>query len=840
MDDGPVALAQSRAGVTEREVHDVQQYQNIVKFRDVILAGRHPTVKLPPGLSPSRSPLRPKSVVTLTNGQTPTAHNARSVSANQAVFSDAPSALPLDSPASRPLESSHNGINPILLEKSDELIRAEFQLQRQRLERALKEEVEQRQRRGSRTERAEPLADFDLSDVLSRALTLVQATAAPLPSDPNLTATNEAASDSFDNNTFYSSRHDTPDSRMAALVQNESEDGGEYEPSEFQPAIEPYVSLQESTSNRNPVIEVNNSSQNIPITKPQEVHTAAKANDASLGGTIQVPGLNNYPNGQPASVSYKEPVGPQSISDDSGQMEVERPNTTRDARQQIDDVYMDTHPPSPLVQSRPNQAHVVANQSNQTSQWGREEPFAYSVNSMLPTGGGAPPAQVAALRNQQSAVTSPDSSPQTGKGSVKKKSKKKKRKLDRQAPEEVMPYIKPEPRSPSPVTAPAYPRPSKRQKQAQRQAQDIEADELTITNRPQPPQEAYEPRFSHGGPATADYGTASSFPQRSVTTAGITDSRYGREFFDDRRPQAEVYARPQPSSPGFAAQHPPNVAYSSRPIVVDDDFAEQRRVYREPQEAPRMSMRPESELYGPPRPPARILVDSFGREYIEPPPRQVIRQSVAPTTHHGEPEIVYERVMPRAASRHPGPPAFDDAAAVYQRAPSAYPTPRRVVTQPEYVPHDYNDGRPREYSTRPVGAPTEYVRVMAPPERLPADMHAREYAPRAVSVRPVEPMRYEVPHEQGRMQSVRPEGHVREYAGPAHNERRHEVIQPYVMEYGARPTDTPIQRGYSVRPVERYYGSPQARGDNITYVERPPGATREIVYADNPVREVYR
>jgi hypothetical protein len=830
MDDGPVALVQSRAGVTGREVDDVQQYQNIVKFRDAVLAGKHPTVKLPPGVSPSGSPHRPKSIATLANGQTPIAHNARSVSANQAIFSDAPSASPLDTPASRPIEPSHNGINPIFLEKSDELIRAEFQLQRQRLERALKDEVEQRQRRGSRTERAEPLADFDLSDVLSRALTLVQATTAPTPVDTNLTATNEAASDSFDNNTFYSSRHDTPDSRLAALVQDESDDGGEYEPSEFQPVIEPYVA-------QSIAVEANSSSQNIPITKPQEVYSAARTADTHLGGAIQVPGLNNYPNGQPAFVSHREPNGPQSISDDSGQME--HPNTIRDARQQMDDVYIDTHPPSPLVQNRSNHALEMAPQPNQASQSVVEEPFPFSVNSGLSTGGGAPPAQVAALRNQQSAITSPDSSPQAGKGSVKRKSKKKKRKLDRQAPEEVMPYIKPEPRSPSPVTAPVYPRPSKRQKQAQRLGQDIEADDLTVINRSQPSQEAYDPRFARGGPAPAGYGNASSFTPRSATTAGLADQRYGREFFDDRRPPPGVYARPQPSSPVFAAPPPPSMAYSSRPIVVDDEFTEQRRVFREPQEASRMSMRPESELYGPPRPPARILVDSFGREYIEP-PRPVLRQSVAPTAHHGEPEIIYERVMPRAASRQPGPPAYDDGAALYQRAPSAYPMPRRVVTQPEYMPHEYNDGRPREYSTRPAGPATEYVRVMAPPERIPADIHGREYAPRAVSARPVEHIRYEIPHEQGRMQSVRPEGPGREYAGPAHNERRHEVVQPYVMDYGSRPADPPIQRGYSVRPVERYYDSPQARGENVTYIERPAGATREIVYADNPVREVYR
>lgn len=840
MDGGLLILDQARGGLEvadnpEGRVHDIQQYQNIIRFRDVVLSGQHPTVKLPPGLLPSRSPSQPKSAGTLLNGQSPQAgRDVQSAATNPLALNETPSTPSQDTTHFQHQSNSANvEFHPIFLEKSDMLRRAELQLQRQRLERALKEDVDQR--RGLKVDKVEPLTDFDLSDVLSKALTLVQATSAPVLSDTNLTATNEAASDSFDDNTFYSSRHDTPESRLASRVQNESDDAGDYEPTESQPVVDEYAALQYSTSNRNTIDEGNVSNYGISVMRPHSPYAASQELDPTRGDVLQVPGLNNYPIGASASANQHNSSGYQSISDDSGQMDMEQPNIQKDARQHIDDVYIHNHPPSPLVQAHHNQMHVMAPSPAQASPITlEEEPTRVPTsNTILPTT--RAPAQVAALRNEKSAATSPESSPQTG----KKKNRKKKRKLDRQAPEEVMPYIKPEPRSHSPVTAPAYIRPNKRQKQAQRQAIESGAEDLAIIRGPQSPPQPFEPRPLR--PGQVDYGSTNGYSQRSVTTAAIPDPRYGREFIEDRRLPTESYPRVQPSPPRYI-QHTPSMSYSARPVLLDEAYPEQPRAYRELPEAPRVSMRPEGDPYGPARPTARIVVDSFGREYIDPtwPP---MRQSVAPVMHHGEQEMMYERPLPRAPSRHPGPPAFDDASVVYARAPSAYPMPRRVVTQPEYAHHDYNGGRPREYSARPLGPPAEYMQVMAPPERLPAEApSAREYAPRAVSVRPVEPMRYEMPHEHGRLQSLRPEGPGREHAGPGHIERHREVMQPYVMNYGARPAEPPVaQRGYSVRPVERYYETPQHRGgEGVTYIERPREATHEIVYADNVRHEVYR
>ena len=102
-----------------------------------------------------------------------------------------------------------------------------------------------------------------------------------------------------------------------------------------------------------------------------------------------------------------------------------------------------------------------------------------------------------------------------------KKGKKKKRKADRQAQEaEAMTYIKPEPRSPSPMTAPSYLRPNKRQRHTQGQVQESRNAEPRYDNpalhRPQVP---YSPNPHVDGRIPVGYAEASGYPQRPASAA---------------------------------------------------------------------------------------------------------------------------------------------------------------------------------------------------------------------------------------------------------------------------------------------------------------------------------
>jgi hypothetical protein len=105
----------------------------------------------------------------------------------------------------------------------------------------------------------------------------------------------------------------------------------------------------------------------------------------------------------------------------------------------------------------------------------------------------------------------------------------------------------------------------------------------------------------------------------------------------------------------------------------------------------------------------------------------------------------------------------------------------------------------------------------------------------------MESIRYEVARDYGRVQSVRPEPPVRQYATSVHPENRREAAQPYGREYGALTAEQgAVRQEYSTRPVERYYNQPMRGGEEIAFIERPRGATQEIVYADDARREVYR
>lgn len=850
----PLGADATGARTPDEQLRLIHQYERIVQFRDIVLAGLHPSVNLPPGIAAvSQSPSNSRDAT-----RPPSESQVRVQSGyhQQAPGKVPPPSGPPTANTSSAVEekklygSGSTEINPVLLEKSAELVKAELRLHRQRLERDIKAEVDQR--RGWKQSKADGLIDFDIAQVFSRALELVPPTVTTPPADPSAAqATNDdAASDSFGDSTFYSSKHSTPEPRPASPPRAEPEGP----PRPVIPGLHASQIPSAPRADREPVPSQPRGHEGYR----NEPAAAARANPAqpyapadhpSTGaGLFQVPGLNNYTNGYaaPAQTSQISTSAEQSQSEESSNAEPTR-NGGYPARnvapQSQSSAYVDAQPPSPMIRSHdmvpvaPQPAHYTAYAVDQQLERAVDQNAAAAAAAAR----GAP-APVAALRNEPITLNSPDSSPQSGKGSDKNKAKKKKkRKADRQAPEEVLPYIKPEPRSPSPIGAPNYLRPGKRQR---RQPVEAALDGRASVISAQPA--GAVPRPYQGIPMPVDYAGQ---PPRSASAALVGDVRYGGSYVEERRPLEETtYLRRV--SPRYIQQPPPGAAYPPRPasqVYVDDGY---REVAREPYDVARMSVRPDAGPYVgqpmPPPPPTRIYVDAYGREYIEP-SRPPVRQSMAPAPHG--PEVMYDRPLSRAVSRHPGPAAYDDGrGAVYARAASAYPGPRRVVTQPEYLPQDY---RPREYSVRPPAPPTEYVQVMAPPAAeqatsAEAGAAAHEYAPRAASVRPpMEPVRYEAappppPHGYAEMQPVRPAGYP---PGRGYPEARQ---QPYVVEYGARP---PAEQQQQQQPVyqhpgyaeQQYYAAEQRPpADNIAFIERPRGATQEIVYADDARREVYR
>ncbi|KAF6843089.1 hypothetical protein CMUS01_02436 [Colletotrichum musicola] len=869
----PTAAHASVQGLSKGELHQIQQCERIVQFRDAILAGVHPKIKVPAHLTkqtptaaiPSSSnPSTPAKDATGNTAQFSQRGNSQSLTSNAHYASlpglGNPPPTNANLPA-RPYGSGKTEINPIFLEKSDDLIKAELQLQRQRLERALRDEVDQRRASMKASAQSEPLADFNLSDVLSKASTIVQASTS-LPATASLAANNAAASDSFDENSYYSSQHNSPDSSLRSSRADREPDAAPQskEPTAAEQPLNRQLQVQANQSTPSglpsslPHASATHQAQgqastSIPRVAASEAEVARFDRYPSVGTTQRTEGGDHTgasrSGGGSGDASRSEESG--IVGPDSAERSVPAAS-----RQDLRDSLL-ARQPSPLIQVRAQNISPIAPQPAHISPLATANGSGVGARDMGISQGTT--AQVAALRNEPNTISSPDSSPQGGRNGERRKGKKKKnnmgKKAARQAPE-AEPYIKPEPRSPSPMSAPSFVRPSKRPRRQEEEEPRYAQSEHQFS------------RSYRGDEAGPVYETQEYRPRPVSQAVVASDYGYGREYVEDPRvPGTTEYIR-RVQSPGVYAVHTaPGEVQATSPASVDRYGREPPRYYRDGYEVTRMSARPladrgrsrspvmrerGSPLMGPPKgPTTRVVVDpASGRRYYEPVP--TIRQSVVPPLRPGE-EVLYERAPLRAESRRPVPDQLDDDV-LYQRTSPIYAPPRRVVTQPEYAVSDpHRAYRQREYSTRPIAPPPgeEYIQVRSGTERRVLDDAPREYMIRSTTARPAETIRYELPREYGRVQSVRPDQlPVQDYGAAAmYPEARREVIQPGARSYSVRPAAEPhlVRREYSARPIEQqYYGQPvPARGETeVAYVERPRVAPPEVYYPEEAPRQMYR
>ena len=867
--------------MTAEELREILEYEKIVQFRDAIFAGTHPRIKIPPLAGKQIEAPRVTSSPNLsTSLQNSTTQLTRATSHNHQ------SALPYSnnrSPSNYRAVTSKSEINPIFLEKSDDLIRAEMQLQRQRLERSFREQMEQ-QKMGAKAQlhSSEALPNFDPTEVLSKALALVPPVP-PAEAEPAGGA-RSPATDSFDENTFYSSRHDTPEPFSSP---NGAKEPGEVQSNDVLSIDEqPAELLSAENGERQDVLSHNNHIAS-------QLHSQVKQLPAQLTNQTRSAELQQS----------LEMTNSESSSSRGARVE----GTSDVSSQQKEYIGVSTHQVDPLGLAANRVVHPVDQTDGQVSteqllqqafandttsplirahnlspiapQPARVSPLATArappivQESRFPNE--APPAQVAALRQQPAGISSADSSPKGAKSSEKrkgKKEKKKKRKAsvnDNATPDS--PYIKPEPRSPSPFSVMPLPRPQKRQRQVGQFAAELNYDEPTGAEHervPEPYERAPIPRARERLADNYDQGPRRVEPRYHRLERDDEDFRVGSGAYTRNPHTPTVYTVPydqREAGPGRAASH----------SMVERRIYEEPIYYKEPIQ--RYSVRPDANRersrspairerrspipMAPPRP-VRIVVDAYGREYIDPVPTSALRQSAAPPARYRDPEVIYERAPIRTVSSRGPVDAYEEGGVVYRRPSPPLVAPRRVITQPGYAIPEYRSYRQREYSVRPsTMAPPgeEFIQVRGPVERRQMSYFEeapREYAPRPPSVHP-EPVPYEVPREYvGRLQSTRPEPPPREYATSVHPEARREMPQ---REYSVRPEarhEMPIrsQREYSVRPVEsiprreqavgpnpeRYYEEvPRGRAAEIAFIERPRARESSVVvYADDVRREV--
>jgi hypothetical protein len=878
MTQGAVAqghtMSTNVAFLTAEQQHEVAEYRKIVRFAEDVFAGKHPYGKPPPHLQTNEQAISSHS-----SSITPRVNGTAYLTPNSSLQQESPQYINNASPnnqstapnSSIPVAAklARSEINPILLEKSDDLIKAEIQLQRQRLERALREQIEQQKLAAKASiQSSESLPSFDLSEVLSKALAIVhpETIAEPGPSAED----QSPASDSFDENSFYSSQHDTPEpyspQESKGLAQVEQRDAYDEDTADYSPKphVEKRDTIPRIASNFQdniPAVE------DLPDTQPspfeyQPQYPSLRGQQDSNGESSQFNSSENLV-GNSSSKSTEREKEKTTVS----KIQNNRPWPTTVGHQLDNCEKYDID--REFVQNTVNGLLAQAYEDNRASllirahdlspfapQPARVSPLATARNPPVPQENfptdEAPPAQVAALRGQISGISSTDSSPKGAKGSEKKKGKKKKRKAssneNTNAPDS--PYIKPEPRSPSPFASAPLPRPQKRQRQTEHYAAGLNYDESRY-ERPEGAREHVTERVVERYQEPRAYQRYEDRYEIEARRREPVYQRIEQEDTEYRRVSDGHYSR-QPQSPGlYAAPYAPGEVRQVRAAshtVVDHRVRDEPVYYREP---PRASMRPEADrersrspirerrspIMGPPRQPVRIVVDAYGREYIDPHPAPPIRQSVAPPSRYRDSEMIYERAPPRTVSSRAHIEYEEDG--VYRRPASPVAVSRRVITQPEYAVSNYRPYRQREYSVRPMAPPgDDYLQRVAPDRRQMSHFEEppREMTARPTSVRPGE-VRYELPREYvGRLQSVRPEPVVREMAPPSQR------------EISVRPIDpNPPRREHVLagRENEVYYDDvPNRRPAEVAFIERPHAREQSVlVYPDGMrrgVRDVYR
>ncbi|KAK1755757.1 hypothetical protein QBC47DRAFT_381184 [Echria macrotheca] len=868
---------------TAKELHELEQYEKLVRFRDEVLSGQHPRIKAPSAAhSKAAAASAPTTNPAHNSSQSVTApkHGAngdRQVAANAQAYNANLQRPPLNTSAGLPGLGTRRGsgasklpapgkpeIDPVLLEKSEDLKRAELQLHRQRVERALKEQLDQRRvSQRSSIQAPEQLAEFDVGDIMKRAMVLVQSTSAQ-PTD-DAAANGSASSDSFDDNTFYSSQHDTPSSNNIARLPNESEDeemrddGSPYEPElDPEPPV-PSGLLQSSVAQPHKLLQsvlFQQRQQQFGSSTPDS--TAALSQSANI-----VPGLSSeatsssqqYRHFHTGAGSLESGTGSRSESGNTGKEQ----NTDSRALSRVNERLINHasgQQESPVV--RAHDLSPVAPQPAHVSPLAiaRQRPLAQTDTAMHRGTPAQVPAQVAALRKQHSAATSPDSSPQ-GSKTDKKKNKKKKRKADRMTAGAAVgsPQIKPEPRSPSPLTAPAYARPHKRQRQLHQRPSESSYDESRYG---QPVlvddgyQDRYQPRVGREE-RVVGYERIDESGRRQVEPILIESPRYDRYRYDEPRSATGLRQGFAASPQTYETSYPPREVHSARPLSHAIEPAPSHPAYYDSRPLSTTGVRPASynipsqspvpyERNPPPMPPpralpTRIYVDAYGREYLDPPaPTTLIRDAASGEYRPADPTRVYDRApssrpLPRRSDAH------EDDTILYRQASPAYVAPRRIVTQPEFAAPGQR--MYRDFGNAMAPPASEYV-----PSRPRVDSRAgleppREYLTRTASTRPgLELGGYDgTPAFERRSMDELPREHVNARAASAlpGEAIRYQVPPPYERRIGEDVTREYSVRSASVRPVDAVrYDLSRDYGSRVGSVRPPDNRSREYAMSAHP------
>ncbi|KAF2213321.1 hypothetical protein CERZMDRAFT_105943 [Cercospora zeae-maydis SCOH1-5] len=833
-------------------------YNKLLGLAGAVVSGKHAHFKLPPAaveqlkasLASLHAPAPSAQQVaasTLANGVAYSA-NASTTNTQQYPTPGAPS-LPGLHTSHTPFvngappsltKATSSGLDPIFLEKSAVLIKAENQHKRQHIERDLQAQVAQGKRPG-RDEGAEA-PSLDMGSILAAA-----AAREPHVSGLKYSGRVDSEASSFDTNDYYSSQVQSDWSSPQSASKGSDRAAGAL-PADFEslegPNAQSYA--QTSASGKQPAV-----ARDDPIT----IH----AYSAQLRNAYEIVDDDEdeeyTPPDVPAFTGFEE---------DGGMEEGQIGSDDDDDDYEPGEVTMDSNVPTPSRPSRQVQRYspkVIRNHLTHIAapQPSRVSPLAVvkgpNLGGELELVNGRPEVVNHKTNNRHNpnASRASTASPQNGVGisSKKRRNKKRKRDLEQQqpaggrakkkrdrhaapqSPAYQEPRIKDEPVSPPPFAGMPDVQPY-----AQRPAQyrPAEVDLVSPRHIPLPPS-PYVPDPRSSGLRYEYAQPASPAVVRVASPAAFRPVQ--RDNHDLRRVASIHYAQRLPSPTRSALSPPPQRTVS---MTYGDPRMPQAPVEVRYQDAARAdyhdpyAARPHSPAVVAAPPPTRIVVDQYGNQYYaaeaDPapaPPPPAYRASAAPIDRRpGPPETGYERAPSRAAPSY-APPAYERVDA--RLGP---PSKRRAVEEPNVQYVDANGfPLPTPQYHRPevryMEAPTSPMYQQPPQPRY--DMAP----PPAPSAREQTSPVYAEPSSSGypstRSYSVRPEVPAApQYArhasvAPQQYARQASVAPPQFARSDAPPA--PPARAMSVMPG---YEQPRAYAQAPQPVRYVDQYGREIVY----------
>lgn len=860
------------------------QYAKILRLRDKIFADEHPTLKLLKQVPPTPKHSAPPAPIPAVNRLPEPAAKVSAPTLNST------SRIEDVQLASKPVHVTargSSGIDPIFLEKSDVLVRAEAQQKRQRLERALDEQLIQKRAFARQNVMEEyALPDFNVTEVLRKAHEIVKPVKV-LVRDANIRTT--SSSDSFDENTFYSSRMDSLSEQTDASAKKPGEI--EEQAANFsQPMEVNSGDANEPTSSRSQIQKRNLADEKdlappIPLSQEEQIARLEeqlrqlKGQDGHLGSQKTSPATREEdvaeePPYSPPDVRASPPTQPivsnvgKSITTQNQRQNFPKRASKALEPQEREFLRRNEIAPSPM----PNDMRIVRNHitSPLAPQPARVSPLAVSKeppvsqarnNRQYNKDPGDGVAAVGSRYSPNQPIQSLNSRKRRRRTNSGENGRNVAARREAASPEV---HIKKEPISPRqrpaalgawrPPVREEVPRPIVIDNASPRQ---IPVERVEHPRRYERPSRVYA--VEQGRPLTPS-GLGSRFVEfreepdlrRIVSAKQIrapispTDQYIGSQSYPTRA-TSQVHL-PQSNSD-------PRLFHTGSQVHLSPASQDTARQYRASVQPPPVSAYgPERSPSPPPRqaqrsprqgsvamapPPRRIVVDQYGNKFVEAPASilQERQTSTVPLARSGEYEPRYEQPLRAPTNRHFSTDVNYGEPRYTQRPPSPaspryveYPSQATPARARSIVYLDNEHHQEGHINQRNDAGMVHYIEYPTN-TRVEGTSRPREIT-RMSSVRPMG-SQYEVPREQvARMPSVRPEqGRVVSLSG------RRDTVPQISRQVSVRPEDVymrpPIieerpRYQYVPEPQQQRYAAPGAYDDGVVF-EASNGVGRRII-----------